>query len=140
MKGSIVVVDTVYQQSGFISGADGHRYTFSNHDWKGSVTPYNGMDVDFIPDGEFAKEIYPLKNYGNNPQIADAKQKIIFILLGIFLGTFGIHNFYAGYIGKGVAQLLITILSVGFLAIISWIWAIIEIVTITKDSKGVPMV
>jgi TM2 domain-containing membrane protein YozV len=68
----------------------------------------------------------------------EAKGRIGFILLGIFLGALGIHNFYAGYTGKAVAQLLITLLSLGFLAIVSWIWALIEVCTITKDAKGVP--
>lgn len=65
-----------------------------------------------------------------------AKSKVAFILLGIFLGELGIHNFYAGYTGKGVTQLLISILTCGFGAIISWIWAVIEICTIQVDANG----
>lgn len=67
-----------------------------------------------------------------------AKNQIAYVLLGIFLGYFGIHNFYAGYTGKGVVQLLITILSCGTACWISWIWAIIEICTVNKDAKGIP--
>ncbi len=53
-------------------------------------------------------------NTGNmNPQ---AKSKMAAGLLGIFLGAFGVHNFYLGYTGKAIAQLLISILSCGFLA------------------------
>jgi TM2 domain-containing membrane protein YozV len=137
MKGTIVLVDTVFQQTGFISGTNGNRYTFSNQDWKGNIAPTQGMEVDFIPDGEFAKEIYPIKAYIQ--QSSETKQRVVYIILGVSLGVFGVHNFYAGYIGKGVAQLLITILSFGFLALISWIWAIIEIISITKDGKGIPM-
>ena len=37
---------------------------------------------------------------------ADAKSKLAAGLLGILLGSLGIHNFYLGYTGKGVAQLL----------------------------------
>lgn len=33
------------------------------------------------------------------------KSKIAAGLLGIFLGCFGVHNFYLGYTGKAVAQL-----------------------------------
>ena len=33
----------------------------------------------------------------------------IFIMLGVVLGLFGIHNFYAGYYGKGALQSLITV-------------------------------
>src|SRR5262249_39341966 len=30
-----------------------------------------------------------------------------YVLLGLFLGCLGVHNFYAGYSGRGAAQLLI---------------------------------
>lgn len=59
----------------------------------------------------------------NNPQ---AKSKLCAGLLGIFLGAFGVHNFYLGFYGKAIAQLLITILSCGALAIASQIWGLIE--------------
>lgn len=67
------------------------------------------------------------------------KSRLVFILLGIFLGAFGVHNFYAGYNGKGAAQLLITLL-LGWL-VIPWIaveiWALIEIITVKEDKNGV---
>lgn len=66
------------------------------------------------------------------------KNKWVYILLGLFLGEFGIHNFYTGYIGRGIVKLLITILSFGYLCWISWIWAIVEICTVRIDSRGVP--
>ena len=47
-------------------------------------------------------------------------------LFGIFLGAFGVHNFYLGYTGKAVAQLLISVLSCGILSPISAIWGLIE--------------
>lgn len=34
----------------------------------------------------------------------DAKSKLVAGLLAIFLGTFGVHNFYLGYTGKAVTQ------------------------------------
>lgn len=37
------------------------------------------------------------------------KSKIVAGLLGLFLGTLGVHNFYLGYTGKAVAQLLLTL-------------------------------
>ena len=54
------------------------------------------------------------------------KSKIAAGLLGIFLGCFGVHNFYLGYTGKAVAQLLITVLSCGILSFASAIWGLIE--------------
>ncbi len=66
------------------------------------------------------------------------KSRIAFILLALFLGGLGIHNFYAGYTNKGVIQLLITLLSCGTLGIVSCIWAIVDICTVTEDAAGVP--
>ena len=69
------------------------------------------------------------------------KSRTAYILLGLFLGCLGIHNFYAGYTGKGIAQLLITLL-IGWL-IIPWLavalWALIEICVVSTDSQNRPM-
>ena len=72
------------------------------------------------------------------------KSKIAAGLLGIFLGTFGVHNFYLGYTGKAVAQLLISILSCGVLAGVSSIWGLVEGImiltgSIKVDGKGFPI-
>ena len=61
-----------------------------------------------------------------------------FILLGVFLGALGVHNFYAGYVGKGVGQLCLSLLTLGYGAVISWVWAIVEICVIDKDGFGTP--
>ena len=68
-----------------------------------------------------------------------AKSRTAFILLGVFLGGLGIHNFYAGYTGKGVAQLLISLLTCGIGSIVSWIWAMVEVCTIQVDATGKPL-
>lgn len=73
-----------------------------------------------------------------------AKSKIAAGILGILLGSFGVHNFYLGYTGKAVAQLLITVLTCGFGAAISSIWGIIEGImiltgSINTDAKGIPL-
>ena len=64
------------------------------------------------------------------------KSRTSYIVLGIFLGALGIHNFYAGYTGRAVGQLCLTVLTLGYLGIVSWIWAIIEICIVEKDSTG----
>ncbi len=38
----------------------------------------------------------------------ERKSKLAAGLLGIFLGSFGIHNFYLGYIAKAVIQVSVT--------------------------------
>lgn len=85
-------------------------------------------------------------NLGTNVQnvttsSAQPKSKIVAGLFGIFLGIFGVHNFYLGYTGKAIAQLLISILSCFILCWISSIWGFIEgilILTgnINTDAQG----
>ncbi len=67
----------------------------------------------------------------------EAKSKLLAGLLGIFLGTFGVHNFYLGYTGKAIAQLLISLLSCGFLAFASSIWGLIEGILILSGNISV---
>jgi TM2 domain-containing membrane protein YozV len=52
-------------------------------------------------------------------------KKILAGILGIFLGSFGIHKFILGYNKEGIIQLIISILSCGFLGIIGLIEGII---------------
>ncbi|WP_207776158.1 NINE protein [Victivallis vadensis] len=73
------------------------------------------------------------------PTVHIPKNRTSYILLGIFLGALGVHNFYAGYQGRGLAQLLITIFlgwTILFLLITS-LWAIIEVCVVTKDADGI---
>ncbi|WMJ24359.1 TM2 domain-containing protein [Paludicola sp. MB14-C6] len=78
------------------------------------------------------------------PMGYNQKSKIAAGLLGIFLGYFGVHNFYLGFTGKAVAQLLITVLTCGFGVAITSIWGLIEgILILTNqnpvDANGVPL-
>lgn len=72
------------------------------------------------------------------------KSKIAAGLIAIFLGSFGVHNFYLGYTNKAVAQLLITVLSCGTLSFVSGTWALVEGImiltgTISVDALGIPL-
>ena len=81
------------------------------------------------------------------------KSRVAYILLAFFLGGIGVHNFYAGYVGKGVAQLLLNwfvfwplgiglsflILPLALLFVIP-IWNIIEMIVVDRDASGQPMV
>jgi len=68
------------------------------------------------------------------------KTKMVAILLGLFVGALGAHNFYLGHTKKGVIQLLITVLTAGYGAIISGIWALSDVIEIARgnirDSSG----
>ena len=45
-------------EKGVIRGADGSRYAFGRSDWKSEREPVAGHRVDFVPEGDRAKEIY----------------------------------------------------------------------------------
>lgn len=68
------------------------------------------------------------------------KQKIIAGILGILLGSLGVHNFYLGNTGKAVAQLLLTL--VGWVVIVgplvSSVWGLVEGVLILCSQPGSP--
>ena len=68
------------------------------------------------------------------------KSRLAYILLALFFGGLGIHNFYAGYTGKGITQLLLCVLLFWLVIplIIVGLWVLIEIITVTKDAKGIP--
>lgn len=72
------------------------------------------------------------------------KQLLVGVLLALFLGVFGVHNFYLGHTGRGVAQLLITVLTLGLGSIITGIWALIELIMMATgslhDADGRPLV
>ncbi len=56
-----------------------------------------------------------LKNGGS-------RSKMVAGLLGLFLGSLGVHRFYLGYIGIGILQIVVTIVTCG----IGSLWGFIE--------------
>lgn len=66
------------------------------------------------------------------------KSKLIAGLFGILLGGFGIHRFYLGYIGLGVAQIVVTFATCGIGAIWGFIEGILILcgAAITTDAEG----
>lgn len=84
---------------------------------------------------------YAQPQYGQTMPVGQAqKSKLAAGLLGIFLGSLGVHNFYLGNTGKAVAQLLLTL--IGWIIIvgpiISGIWALVEAILILCSSYGSP--
>ena len=72
----------------------------------------------------------------------NAKSKMAAGLLGIFLGGFGVHRFYLGYTGIGVAQIFVTLFTCG----VGHLWGFIEGIliltgsTIVADASGKPLI
>lgn len=66
------------------------------------------------------------------------KSKLVAGLLGILLGSIGVHRFYLGYTEIGIAQILVTIITCGAGAVWGLIEGILIIVgsAITTDSDG----
>lgn len=65
----------------------------------------------------------------------------LFAGLGLALGFTGAHNFYAGYWGTAVAQIILTALTwwLGFGIIAAWLWAWLELLLVHTDRRGVRM-
>jgi TM2 domain-containing membrane protein YozV/NMD protein affecting ribosome stability and mRNA decay len=75
-----------------------------------------------------------------NAVIPGQKSKLAAGLLGIFLGSLGIHRFYLGYVGIGIVQIVVSIITLG----IGGLWGFIEGIliltgTFNKDAKGLPL-
>lgn len=68
------------------------------------------------------------------------KSKLTAGLLGIFLGGFGVHNFYLGYTTKGIIQIAVTLITCGA----GSLWGLIEGImilcgSINTDANGVSL-
>lgn len=66
-----------------------------------------------------------------------SKSKIAAGVLGIILGALGVHNFYLGYTGKAVGQLLLTLVGwifFGLGPIIASVWGFVEGILILTGS------
>ena len=108
---------------------------------EGETVQNNTQESTTSTNESTAKEATVVNNTNIDP---NAKSKMVAGLLGIFLGAFGIHNFYLGYTGKALAQLLISVLSCGTLAMVSSIWGLIEGImiltgSINTDANGNPL-
>lgn len=62
-----------------------------------------------------------------------ARSKLAAGLLGVFLGAWGVHRFYLGFTGIGVAQIFVTLCTCG----IGGLWGFIEGILILTGSINV---
>lgn len=49
---------------------------------------------------------------------AEGKSQVVAALLCFFLGGLGIHDFYLGYVGKGILQIFLSLIVIGFILVI----------------------
>lgn len=71
---------------------------------------------------------------------SDRKNRVAYMVFALFLGIFGVHNFYVGRWKRGLCQLLMTLLTCFIGAVFVKIWAIVNIFTIKTDGKGNPFI
>ena len=87
----------------------------------------------------------PVQPAAPQPTVAQpstgGKSKMAAGLLGIFFGGIGIHNFYLGFTGKAIAQIVVTFITCGAGSIWGFIEGILILTgSINKDADGRPLV
>lgn len=119
-----------------------------NNDFSSNNLNYNSNYNTSNTDGNYNNANVSANNYTNTTSYnnsinrnTNAKSKVAAGLFGIFLGAFGVHNFYLGYTGKAVAQLLISLLTCLIFSPVSAVWGLIEGIlilsgNISKDAYG----
>jgi len=131
----ILKIDSGMVHIGF---ADGKlkEYPFD----KFNFVPLVGDEVDVFESDN--GEVVISKNVQATAQAnPNAKSKLVAGLLGIFLGGWGIHNFYLGKTGKGIAQVLLGTIGIFFFflgPVISGIWGLVEGIMILTSKTGSP--
>ena len=65
------------------------------------------------------------------------KERLVYVFLALIFGAFGVHNFYANRLSIAVIQLVLGITMIGIL--VSWIWAVIDAISVKIDGRGNPM-
>ena len=150
MKGRVLSF-SVQTGAGEISGDDGNRYAFAGEAWQEDQPPLRGMFVDFAVTAEGqATGIYldldnppPMSGAGVSPQPLQSaarrpgsKDKMVAGVLGILLGSLGIHKFYLGYTGPGILVLLITVLTCFIASFVTGLIGLIEgIIYLTRSEE-----
>lgn len=93
--------------------------------------------VDHPPYPLVPPDVRPMEMY------RPPRSKVAAGLFGILLGPFGIHRFYLGYTGVGVAMLLLTVCSGFVLSPLTFLWGLVEGILCLNgsflDSDGRPL-
>lgn len=131
----------------------------------------DGLPVDMTQPQQYAGQQYTGQQY-QAPQFSQPhhpapqqhqgpvqqKSWLTALLLCLFLGYFGIHNFYTGRAGRGIAQLIMEVVGAFFIftilgfgiGVALWIavgiWVLVEFIMIIsgsggydRDAHGVPL-
>lgn len=92
--------------------------------------------------GPYGQQPYGQVPYGYPSPYPEQKSRILAGLLGLFFGGLGVHRFYLGHTGIGIAQIIVTFVTFG----LGWIWGFIEGIMILagaqmfrRDARGIPL-
>ena len=137
-----------------IIGADGRQYGPASETQLGDWIVQARANAQTLVQAEGATDWKPLSQL---PEFAAAlaatavppivqsvdtrKSRLAAGVLGVVLGGLGVHRFYLGYIGIGVAQIVVTICTGGVGVIWGFVEGILILVgtTITTDFEGKPL-
>ena len=132
-----------------IIGADGRQYGPASEEQLRQWIAEGRVDANTLVQTEGSTDWKPLASvpeFAPPPAapvpphlpVARRKSKLAAGLLGILLGAWGIHRFYLGYIGVGIAQILVTLSTCGIGALWGFIEGILIIAGagITTDARG----
>lgn len=132
-----------YTQGQYQAPPQGAPYTQGQYQAPPQGVPYTQGQYQVPPQGvPYGQPIPNPIPYGYKQ-----KSKLAAGLLGILIGSFGVHNFYLGYTGKAVAQLLLATvgwITCGIAPLAALIWGLVEGImiltgSINVDGKNVPL-
>jgi TM2 domain-containing membrane protein YozV len=72
---------------------------------------------------------------------SNRKSRAAYVLLALFVGGLGIHNFYSGHIMSGLFKILLSFFgffTFGVTWLLNLVIVLIEMCTVTQDSNGIP--
>jgi TM2 domain-containing membrane protein YozV len=118
--------------------SDEALFEFNADDWAAEASPEPGDDVTFDAKGNVAVNVNLVGAYLAKPEAV--KYRYVAAVLALVLGGIGAHRLYLGYYWIALAQLALTVLTVGF----GVVWGFIEAVLLfggqmDKDAKGRPL-
>jgi TM2 domain-containing membrane protein YozV len=128
MRGQVLGVDT-RTGDGIVTGDDGRRYSFKPADWADRGEPAVGMFVDFETHETRALSIFPVPGMpvptpaaapAQASAIDDDRNRYIAAIIAFLLGWLGVHRFYLGRIGSGIAMLILSCTVVGLFVTVPW--------------------
>lgn len=95
-----------------------------------------GLGMQLLPAGSY--EPPPGARHTHQQTVKMAKSRGVYIILGLFFGMLGIHNFYAGRFGVAVAQMLIVLILGWFVVglVVTFIWVLVDLFTVKRDGAG----